>query len=81
MEGRWKGFVGEEGMLKEGGGVWWMKCIWEEGMSVEVGDHVVVVGRVVEAGRYEGGRGRVGMVWMDGGYGRVEKGRKEGENS
>ncbi|KAL8708200.1 MAG: hypothetical protein Q9220_006870 [cf. Caloplaca sp. 1 TL-2023] len=41
------------GRLKVGrGGLWWMKCQWAEEKSVVVGDHVVVVGRVVEGDHY-----------------------------
>lgn len=59
-----------------GGGVWWMRCAWEREMSAEVGDHVVVVGRVLEAGEYTGERKLLAGVYVDGGYRRVEKSRK-----
>ncbi len=68
--------MGNDGKLKEGatcGGVWWMRCAWEREKSVEVGDHIVVVGRVIEAGEYEGGRGMLAGVYVDKGYTRVRQ--------
>ena len=46
--------VEQSGRLKNGlGGLWWMRCEWQEYMSVKIGDHMVMVGRVKEAGMYE----------------------------
>ena len=49
----WKGMVGTDGKLKPGmGGLWWMRCSWTRQNSVQIGDHVIVVGIVQEARRY-----------------------------
>ena len=64
----WQGFVESDGRLKEGkGGTWWMRCRLLEDKCVMVGDHLLVVARVVESGGYEGGEG-VGLVYAEGGY-------------
>ena len=72
--------MGQEGKLREGpagGGVWWMRCAWEREKSVEVGDHIVVVGSVLEAGEYEGGRKRLAGVYVNGEYRRVDEMMKD----
>ena len=68
----WHGLAdGDNGRLKEGkGGTWWMRCRFLEDKCVEVGDHVVVVGKVVECGGYEGGEG-IGLVYAEGAYRKV----------
>ncbi|KAL8941192.1 MAG: hypothetical protein Q9211_001906 [Gyalolechia sp. 1 TL-2023] len=39
--------------LKSGrGGIWWMRCQYMERESVQVADHVVVIGKVTETGFY-----------------------------
>lgn len=64
----WRGLADGDGRLKEGkGGTWWMRCRLLEEKCVEVGDHVVVVGKVVECGGYEGGEG-IGLVYAEGAY-------------
>lgn len=53
-----------------------MGCRWVEGKSVVVGDHAVVVGEVVEGGRYGGAGGdrygyghrSKGVVYIEGVY-------------
>lgn len=47
-----------------------MRCRVLEEKCVEVGDHAVVVGKVVECGGYEGGEG-IGLVYAEGAYRRV----------
>ena len=67
----WRDLVGRDGRLKEGrSGTWWMRCRLLAGKCVAVGDHVVVVAEVVEAGGYEGGGG-MGLVYADGEYRKV----------
>lgn len=65
--------VEASGRLKKGmGGLWWMRCEWVENTSVRVGDHMIMVGRVKEAGRYEDeGAGYKRLVYADGEYWRL----------
>ena len=69
----WKEMVEASGRLKKGmGGLWWMRCEWVENTSVRVGDHMIMVGRVKEAGRYEDeGAGYKRLVYADGEYWRL----------
>lgn len=69
VDGRPDHVVATSGRLKMGaGGVWWMRCTWVPEKSMEVGDHMIVVGEVMETGKYgEGGEGRV-VVYLNGGY-------------
>ncbi|KAF6240497.1 hypothetical protein HO173_001165 [Letharia columbiana] len=70
-ESVWHGLIESDGRLKEGmGGTWWMRCRLLGEKCVEVGDHVVVVAKVVESGGYEGGEG-IGLVYAEGGYRKV----------
>ncbi|KAL9607115.1 MAG: hypothetical protein Q9167_007941 [Letrouitia subvulpina] len=60
-------------LVKRGrGGVWWMRCVWAREKSTRVGDHLVVIGEVVQAGTYGAeGSHRADerrMVYMDGRY-------------
>ena len=65
------GAVEADGRLKKGkGGTWWMRCRLSGGKCVEVGDHMVVVGKVLECGGYEGGEG-TGLVYAEGEYRKV----------
>ena len=67
----WQDLADIDGRLKEGmGGTWWMRCRLLGDRCVEVGDHVVVVAKVVECGGYEGGEG-IGLVYAEGGYRKV----------
>ena len=67
----WRGLAEIDGRLKEGmGGTWWMRCRLLEDKCVQVGDHVVVVAKVVESGGYEGGEG-IGLVYAEGNYRKV----------
>ena len=84
----------DDGRLKEGyGGLVWMKCVWESHRRIDVGDHAIIIGEVLDVGRYPGTglQGESAMVYWLGGYnevdnkvGRTEPGtkkmtRKEGE--
>jgi len=65
--------VGEEGKLKDTkGGTWWMSCRLAKEHCVEVGDHVVVIGEVIDAASYgaEDGKG-MGLVYAEGSYRKV----------
>ncbi|KAL8946409.1 MAG: hypothetical protein Q9222_007194 [Ikaeria aurantiellina] len=43
----------QDSKLRAGrGGLWWMKCRWAEEKSVVVGDHIVMIGNVVEGDYY-----------------------------
>ena len=50
-----------------------MKCQWIKEKSVDVGDHVIVVGKLLEAGEYEGGHKLPRLIYSGGKY------RKTGE--
>ena len=39
-------------LAQQKGGLWWMRCRMLEDKCVRVGDHVVVVGEVIDAQRY-----------------------------
>ena len=65
----------QDGKLKDGhGGVVWMKCKWAEEQKLEVADHVVLIGEVLEAGEYQN-RGIVNhaMVYWQGNYRKVAR--------
>ena len=67
----WHDWVENDGRLKKGkGGTWWMRCRLLGEKCVEVGDHMIVVAKVLECGGYEGGEG-VGLVYAEGGYRKV----------
>lgn len=67
----WHDLVESDGRLKKGnGGTWWMRCRLSREKCVEVGDHMLVVGKVLECGGYEGGEG-IGLVYAEGGYRKV----------
>ncbi|KAL9132136.1 MAG: hypothetical protein Q9217_000070 [Psora testacea] len=52
---QWEKMLGLDGKLKDGhGGVVWMRCKWVERQKIEVADHVIVIGEVLEAGKYQG---------------------------
>ncbi|KAL8695005.1 MAG: hypothetical protein Q9218_000477 [Villophora microphyllina] len=40
-------------LVQEKGGIWWMRCQLLEDKCVDVGDHVVVIGKVMSAGFYK----------------------------
>lgn len=63
-----------------GGSVWWMRCAWERDKSVEVGDHVVVVGRVLEAVKHTGEKNLLGGVYVNGQYRRLNSKIRDGED-
>ncbi|KAL9103562.1 MAG: hypothetical protein Q9163_001400 [Psora crenata] len=51
---QWQTMLEPDGKLKNGhGGMVWMSCKWIEGKKLEVADHAIVVGEVLEAGKYE----------------------------
>lgn len=67
----WRGLVESDGRLKKGnGGTWWMRCRLSRDKCVEVGDHMLVVAKVLECGGYEGGEG-IGLVYAEGSYRKV----------
>ena len=67
----WHDLVESDGRLKKGnGGTWWMRCRLSGEKCVEVGDHMLVVGKVLDCGGYEGGEG-IGLVYAEGGYRKV----------
>ena len=69
---RWQELVKADGRLKHRkGGTWWMKCRLVPEKCVEVGDHVIVVAKVLGCGGYQGGEG-TGLVYAEGGYRKVE---------
>ena len=70
---RWQTYVLEtDGRLKrDQGGTWWMRCRLARDKCVEVGDHVIVVAKVVACGGYSHGEG-IGLVYAEGGYRKVE---------
>ena len=67
-----KDIVEDEGRLKAGkGGIWWMRCRWVEDKCQRVGDHVIVVGIVLQAGTYEitqDGSCQAALTYLDGNY-------------
>lgn len=67
----WRHLVESDGRLKEGNcGTWWMRCRVLRDQCVEVGDHVIVVAKIVASGGYEGGEG-IGLVYAEGRYRKV----------
>lgn len=50
------------------GGVWWMQCEWIREMSVQAGDHMIIVGEVLAAGKYNRRNERKGLVYLNGNY-------------
>lgn len=50
------------------GGVWWMQCEWIREMSLQAGDHMIVVGEVLAAGKYTRRNERKGLVYLNGNY-------------
>lgn len=67
----WYDLVEVDGRLKEGkGGTWWMRCRLLKDKCSEVGDHMVIVAKVVECGGYKSGDG-IGLVYAEGGYRKV----------
>ena len=50
------------------GGLWWMQCEWIREMSVQVGDHMIIVGEVLAAGKYRRRNERKGLVYLNGNY-------------
>ena len=70
-DGVWSDLVETDGRLKKGsGGTWWMRCRLQRDKCSQVGDHVIVVAKVVECGGYEGGEG-IGLVYAEGDYRKV----------
>ncbi|KAL8989303.1 MAG: hypothetical protein Q9177_001787 [Variospora cf. flavescens] len=60
--------VSYRSILKTGrGGIWWMKCSFMEKKSVEVGDHVVVIGKVINAKFYKGSQNQA-LIYSEGKY-------------
>ncbi|KAL8656496.1 MAG: hypothetical protein Q9210_000211 [Variospora velana] len=60
--------VSYRSILKAGkGGIWWMKCSFMEKKSVEVGDHVVVIGKVINAKFYNRSQDQA-LIYSEGKY-------------
>ena len=67
----WEQMLEPDGSLKEGcGGLVWMKCVWEARRRLDVGDHAIIVGEVVDAGQYSDTRplDESAMVYWSGTY-------------
>ena len=65
----WEHMIGEEGRLKdEKAGTWWMQCKIAEKHCVEVGDHTVLIGEVLDAANYSSGAENHGMIYLAGAY-------------
>lgn len=65
------GGIGGAPVLKDEsgvGGVWWMQCEWIREMSVQAGDHMIIVGEVLAAGKYRRRNERKGLVYLNGNY-------------
>lgn len=65
------GGIGGAPVLKDElgvGGVWWMQCEWIREMSVQAGDHMIIVGEVHAAGKYQKRNERKGLVYLNGNY-------------
>lgn len=68
----WEHMVGDAGRLSDGGGgTWWMSCRLLQDKCVQIGDHVLVVGEVLDADAYPDGEGKMGLVYAHGSYRRV----------
>lgn len=68
----WERMVGKDGKLKKDvGGTWWMSCRLVEEKTLEVADHVVVVGEVLDAGTYGDGEAEMGLAYAEGTYRRI----------
>ncbi len=50
------------------GALWWMHCEWVREMSMQVGDHAIMVGEVVAAGKFGKRNERKGVVYLNGIY-------------
>ena len=58
----------QKGKLVDGrGGTWWMRCRLVSDKCMEVGDHMMILGFVYEAGNYRTG-GNTGLVYSHGQY-------------
>ncbi len=81
-ENFWRDLVEEDDRLKKDkGGTWWMRCRLQGDKCVEVGDHMIIVAKILECGGYEGGEG-IGLIHAEGGYRTVgEAVDVRGENS
>ena len=67
----WETMLEPDGKLKEGcGGLVWMKCVWQPRRRIDVGDHAIVVGEVIDAGKYPARKppGQSAMVYWLGSY-------------
>ena len=55
-------------LKKNRGALWWMKCMWIKEKSIKVGDHWIMVGKVVDAGNERRVAKEVGLLWHQGKY-------------
>lgn len=69
----WVSLVGAKGEVTgTAGGRWWMRCEYQSEMDMTVGDHVIVVGEVVELGAFVGDNiESEGLIYLDGKYRRI----------
>ena len=72
----WEEILEADGRLKEGfGGVAWMKCKLPRDKRVEIGDHAIVVGEVLDCASYaDRGSADAAMVYWQGKYARIGRG-------
>lgn len=63
----WEHMISDGGRLKDGkGGVWWMACTLVKKKCVEIEDHMIIVGEVLDAAAYQ--EGETGLVYAQGKY-------------
>ena len=77
-EGGWmRDWITKDGTLRDcGTAYWWMRCRCTIEESRPVGDHLIVVGEVLQAGEYEYGRDRMlryPLLYMNGRYLRFKR--------
>lgn len=70
-------WITKDGTLREDWkAYWWMRCRCAIEESRPVGDHLIVVGEVLQAGEYENGRNRMiryPLLYMNGRYDRFKR--------
>lgn len=48
---QWRHWIGEQGEVRrDRGGTWWLRCEYRRDFRMDVGDHAIIVGQVVDAG-------------------------------
>ncbi len=70
-------WVSKDGRLRnDWEAYWWMQCRWTTKQSLPVGDHLIAVGEVLQAGSYRKGRERIlknPLLYANGGYCRLRR--------